>query len=135
MAETSLLEDLRDHLSPVLDLFPDVFPPIWRLHVFTDADLSAPVPVILLRRSGSGGDDDEIAQQTDVDVIMLMAPDQVKAGENMAHTLRLFLKSDAGVSGAAAYAYTLVGPIIGPVQLANGRHRFMFMVRCFTEDQ
>ncbi len=135
MATTSLIEDLKCHLEPVLVGFPCLRPASFRLHNFTDADMSAAAPVILLRRSGTGGDDDEIAQQIDVDVTLLVAPDQIKDGENLMHTLRLFLKSEAGFVGEGTYGYVVYSHIIGPVQLQNGRHRFAFVVRCFTENQ
>ena len=90
---------------------------------------------MLFRRSGSGGVEDDIAQDTDVDLTLLVGPDQIKIGENLVHTLRVFLRSEDGCKGVNAYGYVLASPIIGPVQLQNGRHRFMFMVRCLTEDQ
>lgn len=135
MTSTSLLEDLKCHLEPVLVGFPCLRPATFRLHNFTDADLVAKAPVILLRRSGSGGDDDDIAQQIDVDLTLIVSPDQIKDGENLLHTLRLFLKSDAGSIGTGTYGYVVYSHIIGPVQLQNGRHRFAFVVRCFTENQ
>jgi hypothetical protein len=133
MATTSLLEDLRDHIQATA--LAQAATLIFRLHNFTDADLTNAAPVILLRRSGTGGDDDEIGQQIDVDVILLTAPTAIKSGEDLLHTLRLFLKSDAGMVGPGTYGYVVASPIIGPVQLQNGRQRFMFMVRCFTENQ
>lgn len=133
MAATTLLEDLRDHIeATALAQEPTL---IFRLHNFTDADLTVEAPVLLIRRSGTGGDDDDIAQQIDADLTLLVGPSSIKAGENLLHTLRLFLKSEAGMQGAGAYAYVVYSPIIGPVQLQNGRHRIMFMVRCFTEAQ
>lgn len=133
MATTALLENLRDHIQAVATAqMPAV---IFRLHNFTDADLTNEPPVLLLRRAGTGGDDDEIAQQTDVDVVLLVGASAIKVGEDLLHTLRLFLKSEAGVVGDGAYGYVVYSPIIGPVQLQNGRHRFMFMIRCFTETQ
>lgn len=133
MAHTCLLEDLGAHLEiPALTQNLDLQ---FRYHNFTDADLTAVTPIILLRRSGTGGDDDDIAQQIDVDLTLLVAPDRIKVGEDIMHSLRLFLKSEEGMQGPGAYAYVVYSPIIGPVQLQNGRHRFMFMVRCFTEAQ
>lgn len=130
---TSLLEDLLAHIEPtVLDNAPTA---VFRLHNFTDADMGAVAPVILLRRSGTGGDDDDIAQQIDVDVTLLVAPAEIKNGENLMHSLRLFLKSEAGSVGLGTFGYVVYSHLIGPVQLQNGRHRFMFMVRCFTENQ
>ena len=135
MAETSLIEQLKCHLEPTLLTFPGLRPADFRLHNFTDADMTTKTPVILLRRSGTGGDDDDIAQQIDVDVVILVGPAQIKEGENLTHTLRLFLKSEAGAFAEGVYGYVVYSHIIGPVQLQNGRHRFMFMVRCFTENQ
>ncbi len=133
MATTALLEDLKCHLE--LTALSQDLGVIFRFHNFTDADLSAKTPVILLRRSGTGGDDDEIAQQTDVDLILLVSSDRIKDGENLLHTLRLFLKSEEGMKGPGVYAYVVYSPLIGPAQLQNGRQRFMFMIRCFTETQ
>lgn len=133
MATTSLLENLASHIMvPLLDFFPLAQ---LRLHNFTDADLTAAAPVLLIRRSGTGGDDDNIAQQIDADLTLLVAPTAIKDGEDCMHTLRTFLKSDAGCVGAGVYGYVVFSHLIGPVQLQNGRHRYMFMVRCFTETQ
>lgn len=133
MSGTFLLENLAAHLEGTA-IGCDITIQN-RFHHFTDADLSATTPILLFRRSGTGGDDDEIAQQIDVDVILLVAETGIKAGENLVHCLRAFLKSEVGMQGTGAYAYVVYSPIIGPVQLQNGRHRFMFMVRCFTEAQ
>lgn len=130
---TTLLEDLKTHLDTAAQTaLPGV---VFRLLNFTDADLQGDAPVLLLRRSGTGGDDDEIAQQTDVDLVLVVRGDQVKAGENALSDLRGFLKSDAGYAGPGVYAYLVYSPLVGPTQLTNGKHRFMFMVRCFTENQ
>lgn len=131
---TQLVEQLRQHVeATVLAEAPAM---VFRYHNFTDADLKdkAP-PVLLFLRSGTGGVDDEYSQETDVDLVLLTKPDQVKLGEEILHSVRLFLKSELGFRGADAYCYRLESPIIGPTQLANGRNRFMMMVRCFTENQ
>lgn len=130
---TSLLEDLQEHIRiPALYELPNL---TFRLHNYSDADLQGTTPVLLLRRSGTGGDDDEISQAIDVDLTVLVSPNQVKAGENLCQALRAFLKSDAGYTGRGVFAYVVFSHIVGPVQLTNGKHRFMFMVRCFTENQ
>ena len=130
---TTLLEDLKAHITATATAaLPGL---VFRIHNFSDADLLGHAPVLLLRRSGSGGDDDEIEQETDVDITVLVGGSQLKTGEDACQALRLFLKSDDGYSGPGAFAYVVYSPIVGPAQLTNGKHRFMFMVRCFTEDQ
>lgn len=130
---TTLLEDLEEHLrTPALYEAPNL---TFRVHTFSDADLQGTSPVLLLRRSGTGGDDDDIAQSIDVDVTILVPVNQVKLGENLCHALRGFLKSEAGSCGRGVFGYVVFSHIVGPVQLTNGKHRFMFMIRCFTENQ
>ena len=136
MAVSELLENLLEHIRPTIEAFGSLPAATLRLHNFTDADLALNEgPVILLRRLGTGGDDDDIAQQVDVDVTLLVSPTQVKVGENLAHTLRLFLKSEEGFVGPGTFGYVVFSHLIGPVQLQNGRHRYAFVVRCFTETQ
>lgn len=128
----SLLEDLRDHL--LAGLVPLGFPvPQFRLHQFTDADLQGAAPVLVLRRSGSGGLNDHVAQATDVDVVGLFAPDKIKDGENVMLSLIRFLKSPHGFEGDGAFGYVVYSRLIGPNRMENGRQRFAFIVGVFTE--
>lgn len=113
MAETTLLEDLRDHLQPSLDMFPDTFPPVWRLHSFTDADLTSTPPVILLRRSGSGGDDDEIAQQTDVDVVLIVALIRSRPGRTLSTPSGSLSRVMPGWPGLGCTLILWSGPSLG----------------------
>ena len=134
---TSLLEDLRDHIR---DAANTALPGLrWKLHQFTDADLTGSAPVLLIKRSGTGGYDDEVVQSIDADIVAIVGEDQVKAGEDLMHALRAFLKSEAGYLPAerasTAFGYVVFGPLLGPSRLQNGRQRYAFVVRCFTENQ
>lgn len=99
-----------------------------RYYRWRDSDLAGTLPVVLFRRSGTGGTSDHEVQFPDVSIQIVVDPAAVVTGDSDMTAVVRYCRANYTTSGV--FNIQPLGEMTGPTYLQNGRAMFEIVLRC-----
>lgn len=99
---------------------------------WTDTDLNQGADLVAFVFPGTEGPSDTFLQQPDVDIVLLKAPQEIKAGADLMGSILSHLRTVVTPSSSAA-RFQPLSWVQGPIPLDDGRMAFRLSVRVYME--